>query len=187
MFKLEEKPDVLLTELEKALCSGAVNELLSSDDNKMNIPDAYTLVNMTIEQRKKLELFDMGKSILLKLSVKKKETFPEHNLSSFYRDRYATLVKLKKCDLVYISKIEGNNIYKIGFVHEGNEASVYELNHVVRPSDLVFYKIGMNAIQYGQRHFSLVTDRRSALDLLDKCDENEYPANQLAFFKYLLN
>ena len=142
---------------------------------------------MTIEQRKKLELIDMGKSILLKFSGKKKETFPDHNLSSFYGDRYAALAKLKKCGLVYISKVVGNNIYKIGFVHEGNEASVYELNHIVRPSDLMFYKIGMNAIQYGQRHFSWVTDRRGALDLLDKCDEDEYPANQLAFFKHLLN
>lgn len=187
MFKLEEKLTVNLKDWEKTMCNSVVNEILPVFYNQVEVTDAFSLVGLTSEQRSVLEYIDQCKSILKKLSNQKAEAFTDHNLNAFYRDKFAVLNKLKSCDLIYISSTGERNVYKIAFVYQGKEASVYELSHRIRPDELTFYPIKMNAVEYGKKHFTMVTDRSGALDVLSSCDEVNYLANQLSFFRGLLN
>ncbi|MEJ2881509.1 hypothetical protein [Pedobacter sp. GR22-6] len=187
MLKLEEKHNVSLKDWEKTMCISVVNENLPVYYKQVEVTDAFSLITMTTEQRTILDYIDMGKSVLKKLRKDEQETLPDYNLNTSYREKYQLLEKLKSCDLIYISRSGEDNVYKIGFVYQSREASVYRLSNEIRPDDLAFYALKMDAIKYGKQRFTLVTDRCGAFDLLSKCDECNYPANQLNFFKQLLN
>jgi hypothetical protein len=186
ILKLEEKLTVKLKDWERTVCASVINEDLPTYEKQINVTDAFSLVCMTADQRTMLYYIDMGKTILKKIHKPKQEALPDYNFNSLYRNQYELLSKLKSCDLIYISKTDGNNVYKIGFVYKGIEASVYELSQQINPGDLAFYTLNMDAIQYGRRSFSMVTDRSEAFNLLSRCDDHKYPANQLTFFKQLL-
>ena len=186
-LKLEEKLTVKLNEWERTMCASVISEHLPTYQKQINVTDVFSLVCMTADQKTMLYHMDMGKTILKKLHKPKQEGLPDYNFNSFYRDKYEVLSKLKSCDLIYISKTDGNNVYKIGFVYKGIEASVYELSQQINPEDLAFYTLNMDAMQYGISSFSVVTDRSEAFNLLSRCDDHKYPANQLTFLKQLLS
>lgn len=182
MLKLDDL-SAYLKDWERSMCISVANEKLSELDSSVKVTDAYSLLNISASDRKILEEIDLAKIVLIKLGEGKARSQMGHDFSSFYVDGYLALQKLTKCEMIYISKSFDNKVYKIGFVHDGKEVSVYDMRHKVDIGDIQFYTLNDDPISYGKRYFSVVTDKSGALSILK--GEN-YPDDQLHFFSRLL-
>lgn len=178
--------EVNLKDWEKSMCLSVTNEWLSKFGDSIDVADAYSLLNVSEEDRKILDQIDLAKTILIKLGENRAKSRIGHDFSLFYRDGHAMLNKLSACYMIYLSKSEDGNVYKIGFVHEGKEVSIYEMRHKVEISDMQFGSLKDDPISYGKKYFSSVTDKAGALVTLRECKGEDYPENQLRFFSQLL-
>jgi len=185
MLTIEDGEHVKLEVKESLMCLSILNQRLRALNDAVSVGNAYDLMLLDAVGKDTLLELDFCYGLLAKFEKKRKTQ--SEGFGSYYQGKLSVIDRLKAANMIYLSHTKLNEVYKIGFVDGESYCCVFELSHMVRLSDLKFYRLPSDPLSYGKKHFSVITDRGSAATLLSDCLECEYPPYQLQFIRQLLN
>lgn len=189
--KLSDTTEHTYSDFEKPLSCGCIKdgfERLLAD--VVPLTSGYRWLQLPDSQKVAMGKVDIAKSILHKFGdYKIREGGRVYTVKPrFYSTGFEAIEKLRKSDTIYLSHYGGDKFYKIGFVYNGIEYTVFESRHQVAPLEISFGKVpGGNVQEYGELNFSIVTSRKEALSILTQLNHSEYPEDIISFFQAVLN
>lgn len=187
--KISNNETAMYSSKEKLACISCINEHYDDFYKELQLPTAFSWLNISDAQAKVVYKLDNCKNILWKCGYYDKEyTRNMHDPDFRYSNVLNAVEKLKTSDKIFLSKVGQNDYYKIAFVYNSREYVPFELKHGVSWKEFQFMSLnGESPDNFGEKKFSMVTTRRQAKELLATCDRKHYPEGVLDFFNILLN
>jgi hypothetical protein len=188
--KLQTGGTDIFNDREITFLISCANEILSSLLDNLNTyggKTALSWVKTDNDMQQTALQTDACKDILEKCGYYKREmSFLGHNPHFRYRNIYAVIDKMRKSDTILLSRVNGNDIYKLAFVYNNSEVLSLELKNTIEVFNTEFAMIGESQLNYYKKSFTDRLSKQEALELLDTCDRNNYPEGVIQFLLYFL-
>ncbi len=163
---------------EKTMLISVINENFDSINADLTIDSFYNFLFISDEQIKVANKIDCCENILKKCGYK----YVKGGFS--YAEMFDFINKLKNSTGILLSRSGENDYYKIGFVYEKKEYTVYRLKSPITFEINRFIKFESSA----QLRFTLpLKTKQEAKELLSNAESDRYPKDVLEIINVLLD
>lgn len=174
---------------EKLCCISCVNEHYDHTLDRLKIKTALDWINISEDQRKTIAILDDCKDILNDCGYFSSQKTPPKLVPDF---RYGAILKvfdkLKRSDLIFLSKTVQNEYYKIAFVHNNEEYLSFELSQKISWRNLAFISFGGTPVEeIAKARFSFMCTKVEARELLSVFKPKYYFEETKDTVNFLLN
>jgi hypothetical protein len=187
--KITNTESVVYSDKEKLSCIGCIHEQYNRTLDQLKLKSTLDWLDVSDAQRKVVADLDDCKEILKNFGYfKTKNIFQEIDPDFSYGAVLKVSDKLKKSDLVFLSKTAQNEYYKIAFVHNSEEYLSIELPHKISWRNLAFVGFGNTTIEeIASTKFSFMTTKPEARELLSVFKPKYYFEETKDTVNFLLN
>jgi hypothetical protein len=174
---------------EKLSCISCINEHYSRTLDQLKLKSTLDWLNVSDDQRKVVADLDDCKEILNNFGYfKTKNILPQVDPDFRYGAVLKVFDKLKRSDLIFLSKTAQNEYYKIAFVHNNGEYLSIELSHKISWRNLAFVGFGNTPInEIAKTRFSMMATKAEARELLSVFKPKYYFEETKDTVNFLLN
>lgn len=186
ILKFQQEPILKFTKKETLKIISAINQSLSKleKDNEIDFNNPLFFLNISTQQKGKLDLIDLHKDILEKSGFYKTEKFiPIGNQKFRYRHIFDIIEKLQKSDTVFLSK--SDKFYKIGFFYNRKELATFNLSQRINILENPF-SIEKETVSQIANRFGIQTDKLNAKKVFSNIKTSVYSEYVIEFFLKIL-
>lgn len=180
--KLDSPWDKYYRPQHKLKITSCINEFLypyREKQRELINANATRFIGLSNQDKEDLELFDLCYEILDKSNAKRKSRIRFSNI-------FMKIERLKNCEKICLSRIEGNLVYKVGFI-DNLDVIRWEVGDNMNLIHDKFQKRTKKSIEVFANSFTDILTRDEAKEIVMNCQLTNSSEDFVKFTKYLLN